>query len=176
MIKGSKILKKRKYRGSDPSQQKPPEHELRPRADFELYKKNKEKKKEEKKQSPPKEKEPEEKPKEAEIQFKMPIAKEEDNLKILNPKPESKVKANIVELPSYEIKKIEGNSLKILVNLPSVPQMSEVELFVAENCVKILAKDTSEIKIPLKQAVDTSKVGAKFNKKKKVLTISLTII
>eukprot|EP00826_Nyctotherus_ovalis_P049728 TRINITY_DN6029_c0_g3_i1.p1 TRINITY_DN6029_c0_g3~~TRINITY_DN6029_c0_g3_i1.p1 ORF type:complete len:301 (+),score=72.94 TRINITY_DN6029_c0_g3_i1:437-1339(+) len=171
LLKSSKILKKRRYRGADLKQDKPTEHELAPKADFDLYKKAKEREAEESSKPRVEEKKTEQKSNLTKIEYKTPLELDKE---FTLARPEAKLSPQIVELPSYEIKKLE-DKLRVTVSLPSVSEMSEVELLVSDNCVKVLPRGQQEISIPLKQVVDKSKVAAKFNKKKKILTISLAI-
>jgi len=173
LLKNSKILQKRRYKGNGDV---PPEHELAPRADFELFKKTKEREaKEQVKGKTEKTKKPEQKkePIGNKIEYKLPMETEEPEIKLT--KAETKVKPQIEELPGYEIKTLEDKKLQILINLPNISQMSEIELLVSDKCIKVQPKNQAEVNIPLEYSIDKSKVAAKFNKKKKVLTVSLTI-
>ena len=185
--KRAKVLKKRKYRGIDPGVKNPSEHELNPRSDFEVYKKMKERKAKEaeKPKEPAKEpvKEPVNKPKEI-LTRKVEVEEKKAQEEPVKPKPQI-VEIVSKDVPKYEVHKLAYFSsksfssegmIKIEMELPKVSQMSEIDLFVSDKCVKVSAKEYEDTSINLDETIEKSAVRAGFNKKKKVLTIKLSII
>ncbi len=189
--KRTKALRKRRYRGPDPKVTLPAEHELALRADFELFKKMREKKAAKASTPAPEPQQSQPAPKpvpEIRTSFTEEERHEPD---IVLPAVQAPVVAppQIVELESKEAAKFSVNrtkdEIRVEMELPKISSISELDLLVSDKCVKISSKQYrasqnrnryEDVNIALDAPINRNAVRARFIKKKKVLSVKLAIL
>lgn len=79
-----------------------------------------------------------------------------------------------VRTPEHEVQEVEG-ALKVVVKLPEVSSAAEVELELGDDALSLSAEGLYQLALSLPVAGVSTQAGCKFDKKRRILTITMPI-